>query len=312
MKVAAVILNYNDGDETIEAVQRLKDFESIDTVIVVDNASTDDSAERIRARLKEMNRALMETDDEDDDDSIYHRYMLVKSEKNGGYGCGNNQGVQYAYEIVGAELVLIANPDAVFSEEIVTGMITCFEREHEAAVVGALMAHDRNHVSYQDCMRSAWPLRSVLGELLNSGPLTRRIFRRWLNYDASHFIGHSAVEVDVVHGSLLMVDADRFLAIGGFDENMFLYEEENVLGWKLRENGSKTLLLLNGSYRHDGSVSITGAGHKAVAREKLRQQSERYYYRRYLEASVPMMGFVRLFQAVVLFETWAAEKLHML
>lgn len=312
MKVAAVILNYNDGDGTIEAVRRIEAFESIDTVIVVDNASTDGSAEHIRAKLREMNRALMESDDEVDDDSIYHRYMLVESDKNGGYGYGNNIGVQYAYEIAGAELVLIANPDAVFSEEIVTGMAAIFDREHDAAAVGALMAGNGAHVTYQDCMRSAWPLRSVVGELLNSGPICRRLFRCWLNYDASHFIGHSTVEVDAVHGSLLMVDADRFLALGGFDEEMFLYGEENVLAAKLKEMGYKTFLLLNGSYRHEGSASITGTGHKAVERERLRQQSEQYYYRTYLNASMPLMGFVHLFQAVVMLETSIAEHLHLI
>lgn len=308
MKVAAVILNYNDADSTLDAVRRISGYDSIDTVIVVDNASTDDSAERIRLRLRDMNRELMKQDDDDDDDE-FHRYMLVESEINGGYGAGNNLGVKYAYEIAGAELVLIANPDSVFSEALVEDMAACFAKSTDTAVVGALMAGKGDKVRYEDCLRSAWPLRSVIGELLNSGPLCRRLFRKRLNYDASKFIGHNFVDVDVVHGSLLMVDADRFMACEGFDEDMFLYCEENVLAWKMRENGYRTELLLNGSYHHSGSGSITRSGYHAVQRQMLRQKSERFYFRTYLEASSAMMAFVRLFQKIVLFETWVMQKL---
>ena len=308
MKVAAVLLNYNDADSTLDAVRRISGYDSIDTVIVVDNASTDGSAERIRLRLREMNRELMKQDEDDEDDE-FHRYMLVESEINGGYGAGNNLGVRYAYEIAGAELVLIANPDAVFSEKLVEDMAACFERDTDTAVVGALMAGKGDRVRYQDCLRSAWPLRSVMGELLNSGPLCRRLFRKRLNYDASKFLGHNYVDVDVVHGSLLMVDADRFMACEGFDEDMFLYCEENVLAWKMRENGYRTELVLNESYQHAGSGSITRNGYQAVQRQKQRQKSERFYYRTYLGASSAVMAFVRLFQRVVLLETWVMQKL---
>lgn len=47
MKLAAVILNYNNADECIEAVKRIENYSVIDAVIVVDNASSDNSRERL-------------------------------------------------------------------------------------------------------------------------------------------------------------------------------------------------------------------------------------------------------------------------
>ena len=46
--------------------------------------------------------------------------------------------------------------------------------------------------------------------------------------------------VDVVHGSMLMADLEKMISVGGYDERVFLYGEENMLGWKMRDMGWKT------------------------------------------------------------------------
>ena len=112
-----------------------------------------------------------------------------------------------------------------------------------------------------------------------------------------------------VHGSLLMVSAERFLSVGGYDTDMFLYMEEYVLGCRMGNSGWKTVLLPL-YYQHSGSHSITGAGFDAVRRQQLRQQSERIYYRKYLGACPGSMVLIRIFQWVVLAETWAAAALR--
>lgn len=304
MKVAAVILNYNDADETIEAVRRIAGFASLSTIIVVDNASTDGSAERLKGWLREENHRFLaeeeqEDDDDDDEAEQLHRYMLVKAEKNGGYGSGNNLGVQYAYEIAGADLVLIANPDAVFTEDCLRKVITCFEDEPNAAIVSVPSEGRGGRPEWQ---LSAWPLRSFFGELFHGGPLLRRVLRHWLEYPEKMFSGKAPVRVDVVHGAFLMVDADRFMACGGFDENVFLYGEENILAFKTQDNGSKTMLLTDCTYRHKGSGTIS-ASYNAVERQKLRQTSELYYFKHYLEISPAEQALAVLFQKLVLFET---------
>ena len=43
MKTACIIVNYNDADTTIAQIKRIRDYRSLDAVVVVDNASTDDS-----------------------------------------------------------------------------------------------------------------------------------------------------------------------------------------------------------------------------------------------------------------------------
>ncbi len=304
MKLAAVILNYNNASECIEAVKRIENYPVIDAVIVVDNASSDDSRERIGSFFEMLNAKEKKYGQETSEDDNFHRFMLVNSEKNGGYGAGNNLGVRYAYEVLGAEYVIIANPDVSFSEECALRMTEALAEDEEAAVVSAVMKDDSG-----GSQQTAWMMRGWLSELLNSGPLSRRIFSSAINYSPEYFSGKEICEVGAVHGSLLCVDADKFMSCGGYDENIFLYCEENVLGFKMRAAGYKTLLLCNESYRHEGSTTIKQSFKGMTKRQRIRQRSERYYYRNYLKAGALKMIFTRIFQGVVLFETCIAQML---
>ena len=95
VRTVCVIVNYNDADTTIAQIERIREYKSLDAVIVVDNASTDASALRLRSMVRD-------------------KVIFVTAEKNGGYGAGNNLGIRYASEVLRAERALIANPDAEF------------------------------------------------------------------------------------------------------------------------------------------------------------------------------------------------------
>ncbi len=290
MKLSAVILNYNDFEHTEQQLRRIRDYEILDDIVVVDNCSTDDSAERLRAALPQ-----------------YPRTHLICTRKNGGYGAGNNSGVRYAVRCCGAEAVLIANPDTVFTEALLKALLQQFEALPKLGVASAVM-QDGQHGAQQ----TAWPLRPWLGELLNSGPVSRRIFRGLINYRPAYLGKRAAVPVDVVHGSLLMVSAAAFQACGGYDERVFLYGEENILGFRMKQAGYRTVLLQKQHYAHENSGTISKTYRSMLPKQRLRQESERFYYREYLHATKGMMRFTELFQRIVLLETAAAEKLHIL
>ncbi len=316
---AAVLLNYNDADTTIAAVRRIASFSCLDHIVIVDNASTDGSAEKISEAfaIEPQEMPAGENDDKADGrqgcpysgDKSGERIFLLRSDRNGGYGYGNNLGVRWAAEHLGADLVLIANPDAVFSEELVRSMQACFALRPKVGAVGALMAGaPEPELSYDEFIRAGWRERGFWGELLHSGPVCKRLFRQQLNYPPEYYkktagtAGGDAIEVFAVHGSLLMVSSEAFLGCGGYDEAMFLYMEEYVLGQRMKACGFRTLLLLSG-YTHEGSHSITGAGWKAVARQRFRQDSERIYYRKYLHAGSGKMLAAGIFQHLVMLET---------
>ena len=113
--IGCVVLNYNDAVTTIDFVERVKIMDSIDLIVVIDNCSTDDSY--IQLKMLESNKV-----------------HVIKSEKNGGYGYGNNVGIDYLKDKV--DYIMIANPDVIFEEHVVSNLVSSFDKD--TAIVAPL------------------------------------------------------------------------------------------------------------------------------------------------------------------------------
>lgn len=278
LKINCVILNYNDAGTTSELVKQIRGYQAFERIVIVDNASTDDSWNM----LEELRDEKVE---------------ILRSDKNGGYGAGNNLGVRHAVKMNGADHVVIANPDVKFSEECVKALSGVLKRRSELAAVAALM-EDKTFGE----VRNGWKLHGFWGELFSMGPVSRRIFKRMLTYPESRFKEKKAAYVDVVHGSMLMVDGKKFLDAGGYDEGIFLYQEEAVLASRLKAKGYKTVLLLNQRYRHEHSASISKSYQGQMERQKLRNASVLYYLKQYLGIGPVREGIAKLWFAGILLE----------
>jgi len=258
MKVNCVIVNYNDADTVMGLLRRIRDFKVLKGIVVVDNGSTDGSLQSLKVL---------------EDGKV----AVISGGKNGGYGYGNNLGVQYAVKANGATHVVIANPDVEFTEHAILAMCRVFKRHPDVGTVAPVM----EDMQYGGLGRG-WRLHGFAGELLAMGPVSRRLFRNVLNYPESYYRGKKAVYTDVVHGSMLMVDAGAFLDCGGYDEGIFLYQEEPVLARRMRAKGWRTVLLLEETYIHRHGASIAKSCRSQWKRQKLRHESVMYYMKNYL------------------------------
>lgn len=263
-------------------MSRIHDYVCLDHIILVDNASTDNSCEN-----------LLKLRDE--------KVEVIRSGKNGGYGFGNNLGVRYAEALWQATHVLIANPDVSFTEDCVKKLAKVFEKHPDVGVAAAVMEDP-----VYGRQINGWRLHGFAGELLSMGPVSRRLLRGFLNYPKGYFRGKKAVYVDAVHGSMLMADTKSFLDCGGYDEGIFLYQEEAVLGQRMRAAGRRTVLLLNCGYSHEHSASISKSYDSLIARQKLRHESVMYYMKKYLKIAPWQEAFARLWFAGILMEIRAA------
>ncbi len=258
MKAVCVILNYNDAETVRKLIQKVRGYSCLEHIIIVDNASTDNSWERL----------LMLQD---------KKVSVIRAGDNGGYGAGNNLGVRYGMKKYGADYALLCNPDVMFSEECICQMLKIFQNHEDVGIVTAKMADS----TYKN-LQNGWPLRCFLGELLAMGPVCRRLFRSVINYPASYFRGKKAVYVDVVHGSMLMVNTKAFKESGGYDERIFLYQEEAVLARRMKGAGYRTVLVLKEEYQHEHGASISKSVKNVLSRQKMREDSVMYYFRHYL------------------------------
>ena len=289
MQLSCVILNYNDAETTEKLVMQIADYDVLHQIIVVDNASTDDSVERLRKLESDANA------------SQSCKVRVISADHNGGYGSGNNLGVRCGAE-QGATHVLIANPDVVFSEQSLKAMLAVFARHPEVGIVTSRIRDARF-----PNLKNGWPLRSFMRELLSMGPVSRRLLGKTFDYPDSYFAGRSAVYVGAVHGSMLMVDTEKFLEAGGYDEGIFLYEEEQVLGRRMQNAGYRSVLLLNQHYDHEHSTSISKSFSDAMKRQRLREESTLYYMKHYLHISPLQEQIAKLWFAGIRLEMQVAK-----
>lgn len=274
MKLSCILLNYNDYNKTIESIERIETIPEIDKIVVVDNCSTENDYQKLL--IKESKRTI-----------------VLETDKNGGYGYGNNKGLNIS-EKLGMTHSIIANPDVVFNRQCVCRIIKAFADHPECGVIapsnyykGKLSAH--RMPSYCDVLRSSSSLLShIFVEKTYVIPKANELY------------------VDEVVGAMLAVDLKK-MSFCMYDERFFLYYEEFVLGYKMKERGFKTLVLLDVTYFHKVSTSISKEYSSLYKTRKLANRSKLLYIRYYLHKNKLLYFFSKIFMQVTLVEAYAID-----
>src|SRR5262249_41444485 len=104
--VVTVVVNYGTPELTIDCVESvLRSTEVVRNVIVVDNASPDDSVDQLRAKFA--------------DDP---RVTIIARTSNDGYTGGNNAGVAIARDL-GARYAFLLNSDATVDPQCIEALV---------------------------------------------------------------------------------------------------------------------------------------------------------------------------------------------
>ncbi|WP_294186201.1 glycosyltransferase family 2 protein [uncultured Clostridium sp.] len=254
-RIDLIVLNYNDYKTTSKFLEKIKDYKTIDHIVVVDNNSSDDSYELL---LKYKS------------DKIH----VIKSEKNGGYSYGNNYGIKYAMKEFNTEYIIISNPDVFFEEKVVDDMIKMYDKEERVAIVAPTMLING------ELKWTSWRLPKFKDDLISLSDM----LKRWLGdktlYPKEYFNGEYSF-VDVLPGSLFMIPANVMKKIGFFDEDVFLYCEEKMMSKRLLDRGYKNIILNNITYDHQHSVSIGKNINNSIKIYKLMADSTYIYNVKY-------------------------------
>ena len=261
MKTAIVVLNYNSKEDTIKYVKQIENYEALDTIIVVDNKSNNPGEfETLEALSSE-------------------KVHVIQSEKNGGYSYGNNFGLRYL-ENLGDDYgyVVISNPDVEVSEE---AFVACFEElsENEKLAICSPMMLDGNgnHIR-----RSSWRMRKPGIDMINSSRLNELLFYPWFRNGEYKEIDYKEpkLEVECVSGAFFVIKYPIFKQVGYFDENVFLFYEEDILANKLQKLGYTEMSLNMINFKHFESQTISKimSYYKKIKRL---QESKMYYQKTY-------------------------------
>lgn len=206
MRVAVILVNWNAVDVTldcIESIQRARHPEV--SIIVVDNGSSDDSAEKIKKR--------------------YSSVVLIQNHENRGFCAANNQAISYALRN-GFEVIVILNNDTIVERNFFHNSLSRMS-EANADVLAPAIYFAEHPTRYWFVLG-----RANLWSGLFSNPFHKKEEGMVGPMDSTEF----AV------GCCFLAKSEVFRNIGGFDENLFMYFEDIDWSLRVRQAGFEILL----------------------------------------------------------------------
>ena len=241
--LSILIVNWNTRDDVVACLASLEAAAIAvpHEVLVVDNASTDGSADAIAAR--------------------FPAYRLIRAPRNLGFAGGNNLALAEAT----GDALLLLNPDTLVGPGQLERLVAHLAAEPACGVVGPRLVFGDG--SFQ---LSATPFVTpgdVFWEYARFPkalmPRAQREPRRLYAFPAE-----AALPVDTVMGAALMIRRAVYAAIGPLDEGYFMYGEE--MDWCRRAKAA--------GWRVDWlpTATITHLGGRATARVPYRMLAHRY------------------------------------
>jgi len=209
-RTAAVVVNYESGPALARCVSDLAAC-GLDTVIVVDNGSTDGSLAAGLAAAPGIE--------------------VVDPGVNLGYGTATNRGAA----VSDSEFVLVCNPDLEVPAGAVETLADALDRDPGVALVGPLIrtpSGDRYPSARQFPSLIDAAGHALLGIFAPDNRFTRSYQRSELDTTEG-----TTLDVDWVSGACFLVRRDAFERVGGFDESFFMYLEDVDLCWRLEQAG---------------------------------------------------------------------------
>lgn len=220
--VAAIVVNHNGGELLARCLSALAEQDlAPKKIIVVDNASTDGSVDRLPAR--------------------YAGTELIRLRQNPGFAAANNIAVAEAED---CDWIALINPDAFVEPDWLRKLLASAQKHPEYAFFASRMLNERD------------PSR-----LDGAGDVYHVSGAHWRRGHAGREQGRCVAIEEVFSpcAAAALYRRDALVEAGGFDESFFCYAEDIDLGFRMRLRGYKCLYVPDAVVRHVGSAT-TGPG----------------------------------------------------
>ncbi len=251
MKISVIIVNYQTKDDLfkcIDSINRSKPKTNFE-IIVIDNSE------------KSIKKELLKK---------FSKVKYIKSRKNVGYGGGNNLGASIAK----GKYLFFLNPDTKFENDVLDILYGFLKKEKNAGAVSPLLLKEDGSLYIQGSKELS-PINAIFGtsfihKLFPNNSISRKFWLKdWNKKDTR--------EVHVAPGTALMISKELFERVGKFDEEFFLYFEENDLCRKIRRLGYKIFIHPSAKVFHKLGVSTS----KNAFSSKYFKKSRFLYFRKH-------------------------------
>jgi N-acetylglucosaminyl-diphospho-decaprenol L-rhamnosyltransferase len=230
-ELAVVIVDYNAGDDLMKCLASV--FASAGDasleVVVVDNASRDESAERAHA--------------------VFPAARILTNRSNLGFAGAANVGIG----ATAAPFLFLLNPDAEMSSGTAANLLKLVRDRPRAGAIGPLI-RSLDGTLYPTGRRVPSLIEGLghvaLGPFLPNNRFTRA-------YTMAGWDRSTEREVDWISGSAMLLRRDAVEEVGGFDEGFFMYGEDVDLCTRLRAAGWAVVFSPEVEIRHVGGTATS-------------------------------------------------------
>ena len=212
MTISIVIVNWNVKNLLHNCLQSVfaGDIDSPPEVIVVDNASTDGSAEMVRAEFPQV--------------------QLIASPENLGFSGGNNLGVSHAT----GDFIFLLNPDTTLANDTLRLLRDYLHQNPQVGVVAPQLLWPDGSVQ-SSRRRFPTPASMVWESTLLEQWFPRNRIARHYRFD--EIPPTQIVSVDWAVGAALFFRREIWTQVGGLDETFFMYFEETDWCYRVANAG---------------------------------------------------------------------------
>lgn len=231
LDLAIIIVNYNVCDLLRRCLQSVfastGDLEF--AVCVVDNQSTDDSVQMVRAEFPQV--------------------TLIANAQNVGYPAGNNQGLR-ALDVESESpprYSLLLNPDTEVPPDAFATLVRYMDDHPAIGVTGPRLIMPDGSLDLA-CRRGFDSMSALIYRMVGLSKLFPRS-RRFGRYNMTYLDEHQEAEVDSVVGAFMLIRGKAIQKVGLMDEQFFMYGEDldwckriKDAGWRIMYNPEVTVL----------------------------------------------------------------------
>lgn len=199
MEVSINILNFNTYEKSCVCIDSCLNQIGIEfQILLIDNASTDDSFDRLKKKYGD-------------------RIQYLQTGMNYGYAGGNNCGVKFCLENHISYVLLLNSDTELVGNTLLSNLVKIAKTNDNCAIVAPTIYEVRNKELIKYTNDSSY----------------NRYLRKIRTLPHNRVISTNLKTISEAHGSALLVKCQDFLQVGGFPDHYFMYCEESTLSKKI-------------------------------------------------------------------------------
>ena len=281
------LVNVNARELTLQCLRSIYDYTSgiRFEVIVVDNASTDGSAEQIKRAFPSV--------------------QIIRVPQLQGFSSNSNLAIRQGV----ARYVLVLNNDTTIHDDAFTGLVTFMDEHPACGAAGCQLRNPDGTLQFVSARRKRNLYTYVCIQLLlqETFPKSRLFGREYLPYP--QYFG-PPIEVDVLSGACMVVRREVLETVGLLDEEYYLYCEDIDWSLRIKQAGWQIYYVPH--------ISVTHLGNQTISKTRVRGRIEEYrslvrYFRKFRAVGSITLAFIRLVRVISLLERmllWGFLYLH--